>query len=218
MTTIRLVIANKNYSSWSLRAWLVLAQTGAPFQEVVVPLRTADSASAIREHSPSGMVPVLQIDGLTVWDSLAIAETLAERFPAAGLWPADRVARAVARSVAAEMHSGFRDLRQSMPMNVRASKPGIARTPAVETDIARIVRIWHDCRRRFGRDGPFLFGAFSAADAFYAPVVSRFTTYGVALDDIARAYAEAVMTWPAMIAWCEDARAEPWAIPAYDEI
>jgi glutathione S-transferase len=212
MARFTLVIGNKNYSSWSLRAWLALRQTGAAFDEVVIPLDRADTAQAIQQWSPAGKVPVL-IDGdLTVWDSLAIGEYLAEQYPEAGLWPSDAAARAVARSAAAEMHSGFAALRRDMPMDVRRRT---ARTPSrdVAADIARICALWHECRARFGGGhGDFLFGDFTLADAVYAPVASRLVTYGVELPDTARAYVDAIMAAPAMRAWADAAAAEPWVI------
>jgi glutathione S-transferase len=216
MTECVLVIGNKNYSSWSLRPWLVLKLVGVAFREVILPLGQPATRAEIAARSPSGKVPVLEHDSLTVWDSLAIVEYLEERFPAAGVWPADGAARAWARSISAEMHSGFAALRSAMPMNIRASKPGRGRSATVDADIDRITSLWRECRARFGGDGPFLFGAFSGADAFYAPVVTRFRTYGVALDDVCAAYAEAVTTWPAMAEWAAAAAAEPWSYPASD--
>jgi glutathione S-transferase len=217
-----LVLGNKNYSSWSIRAWLAARQTGAPFDEITVPLDQPSTASDIAAHSPSGKVPVLKADsGLIVWDSLAIGEYLAERYPAAGLWPDGVAARATARSVVAEMHAGFPALRSQHPMNVRAAKPRPTRTAEVEADIRRITTLWSDCRRRFGAAGdrgPFLFGAWSLADAFYAPVVSRFTTYRVDVDAICRTYMEAVLKTPMVVEWFAAAMAEPWAAPKFDNI
>jgi glutathione S-transferase len=218
MGKLTIVLGNKNYSSWSLRAALVLDHTGAPYEEIVVQLDQPETAAQIRRHSPSGRVPAL-IDGdLVVWDSLAIAEYLAEKFPAAQLWPGDTRARARARSVSAEMHAGFADLRTSMPMNMRRSAPGRGHTAGALADAARIQGLWRDCRATFGNAGPFLFGRFSIADAMYAPVVSRFVTYGVPLEGAARDYAEAVQAWPAYRRWLEAARAEPWASPKYDQV
>lgn len=218
MTSFTLVIGNKNYSSWSMRPWLALKQCNVPFDEIVIPLGRPTTVAEISVHSPSGKVPLLKDGALSVWDSLAIVEYLAERFPTSGLWPADAQARANARSVAAEMHSGFAALRTAMPMNIRASKPGLGRSPAVDTDIRRITALWRDCRSRFGDGGPFLFGAFSAADAFYSPVVTRFRTYGVPLADVEAAYADAVMAWPAMAEWTAAARAETWTYAATDAV
>jgi glutathione S-transferase len=215
MSTYALIIGNKAYASWSLRAWLGLRAAGAPFDEVVIPLSRLDTAAHIAEHSPSGKVPALVADdGLTVWDSLAILEYLAERFPDAGLWPQDARARAVARSVSAEMHAGFAPLRREMRMDLKQRFPSREPSPAVAADIARITAIWRDCRARFGAGGPFLFGAFGIADCMYAPVVTRFETYGVPLDETCRAYADAVLALPAMRDWTAAAVAEEWIIEA----
>lgn len=218
MTAMTLVIGNKNYSSWSMRPWLTLTQVGAAFEEIVVPLDQPETGEAIAAHSPSGKVPVLRDGALTVWDSLAIIEFLAERFPQAGVWPTAADARAVARAVSAEMHAGFQALRANMPMNIRARFPGRGRADGVDADIARITAIWCDCRSRFGADGPFLFGAFCAADAMYAPVVTRFQTYAVELDPVSDAYAQAVLNWPGVAAWCAAAAAEPWSQARYDNL
>jgi len=216
MTRCVLVIGNKNYSSWSLRAWLALKQTGVAFEEILVPLMRPETRAAILAHSPSGKVPLLRLGDDQVWDSLAIAEYLAERFPAAGVWPADASARAVARSVAAEMHAGFMPLRRALPMNLRANLPGRPQAADVEADIARIQDIWATCRARFGGSGPFLFGGFSIADAFYAPVVGRFRTYDVPLSDVCRAYADTVWQMPAMQAWVAAAAVEGQRIAEYE--
>ncbi len=212
MKDVTIVLGNKNYSSWSLRGWLAVAQSGLSFDEVVIPLRGAETKAEILRHSPSGKVPTLIAGDQAIWDSLAIGEYLAERCPEAGLWPADPTARAHARAVSAEMHSGFPNLRTHMPMQITAYHPGLGRGPGVLADIARIQEIWRDCRAGFGADGAFLFGAFSLADAAYAPVVSRFATYGVELEPGAAAYRDAVLAWPAMVAWSEAAAAEPWTI------
>jgi glutathione S-transferase len=212
LAELTIIVGNKNYSSWSLRGWLPVRQTGAAFEEVVVPLDRPESKENLLRASPSARVPVLRHDGLTVWDSLAIGEYLAERFPAAGLLPEDVEARAVARMVTAEMHAGFAALRRDLPMDLRNRYPGRDLAPGTARDIARIVEIWQDCRTRFGAGGDFLFGAFSLADAAYAPVVSRFVTYDVALPEVAAAYRDAVMAWPAMREWAAAAEAEPWVI------
>lgn len=204
-----IVLGNKNLSSWSLRPWLALKHTGEPFEELVVLLDRPETRDKILAHSPSGRVPCLRDGETTVWDSLAICEYLNEKFPAARLWPADSAVRAVARSVSAEMHSGFQALRTNMPMKVRESLPGQGIAAGVQGDIDRIFDIWRDCRRRFGWEGPYLFGAFSIADAMFAPVVTRFRTYGVPLDDTCGAYAEAIWRLPAMQEWYEAARREP---------
>ncbi len=221
MAKLSITLGNKNYSSWSLRGWLALQQTGQDFQETVIPLRRPDSQARILKASPSRRVPVLRIvergKTTTVWDSLAIAEALAERYPEAGLWPEDPAERALARAVSAEMHAGFGALRTFMPMDVtrRHGEMGeaVRAAPDVARDIARIVEIWTDCRKRAGRrGGDFLFGAFSAADAAFAPVVSRFVTYEVPLAGAAAAYRDAVLATPALRAWTKAAKAEPWII------
>jgi glutathione S-transferase len=206
---LTLIIGSKAYSSWSLRPWLALDQIGVPFEEKLIILDEPDTAARIKQHSPSGRVPSLVDGALTVWDSLAIIEYLAEKFPQAGLWPSDATARATARAVCAEMHSGFAALRTNMPFDIRSDRSGQGRAPGVAEDIARVCELWRDCRARFGQGGPFLFGQRSAADAFYAPVVSRFTTYGVEVDPIARAYMDAVWSLPAMQRWKAEAAPEP---------
>ncbi len=216
MAAIELVIGNKNYSSWSLRPWLAMRVAGIPFAETVVPLYRGESKSALLSHSPAGRVPVLKDGDLVIWESLAILEYLAERFPEARLWPADIRARAVARSVANEMHAGFSALRNHMTMNVRKSLPGRGRGDGVAEDIERITTIWRECRAKFGADGPYLFGAFSNVDAMFAPVVSRFTTYAVELDPTCAAYRDTVQTLPAMRDWADGAKAEPWTIDRYE--
>lgn len=216
MNPLTLVIGNKNYSSWSLRPWLALKQAGIPFAEVRIALYTPESKQQILAWSPSGKVPALRDGDLVVWDSLAICEYLAERFPDTGLWPAQREARAVARSACAEMHSGFPELRSRMSMNLRRAFPGQGMTPEVARDIGRIDQIWQDCRSRFGAGGDFLFGAFTVADAFYAPVVLRFQTYGVALGPVAQAYSDAVLALPALQQWVAEARAESEVIPQFE--
>lgn len=212
-----LVIANKNYSSWSLRAWLAIKQTGAAFEEVVVPLRTPETRPTIMRYSPSGKVPCLLHGQIVVWDSLAICEYLAELFPAAGLWPSDAAARAHARAISAEMHSGFLPLRRAMPMNLRASLPGYGLADGVQADVNRIEAIWREARTRFGAGGDFLFGRYTIADAMFAPVAGRFRTYGIALGETAAAYAEALFAHPPMAEWIAAAKAEPWMIPDFEK-
>jgi glutathione S-transferase len=203
---MRLIFGNKNYSSWSLRAWLPLKHCGIAFEDERIALFEPGYKERIQRHSPAGKVPVL-IDGSTiVWESLAIGEYLAETFPTLGLWPADAGARAHARAISAEMHAGFPNLRSAMPMNIRASHPGKGRSPEVDADIARVVAIWNECLQRSG--GPFLFGAFTLADAMYAPVATRFLTYAVPLDARARGYVEHLWNLPAMLQWRADAVAE----------
>ena len=209
MPRMTIVIGNKNYSSWSLRGWIALKSTGAEFDEVRIPLRRPTTRAEILKHSPAGKVPVLHDSGVTVYESLAVCEYLAEKFPAARLWPEDMGARALARAVSAEMHAGFASLRSDMPMNCRAHLPGKGATLAALTDVARIEAIWNDCRGRYGGEGDFLFGRFSVADAMFAPVASRFATYEPGLGPTAKAYVEAIHALSAMQEWIEAARAEP---------
>ncbi len=220
MADFTVVIGTKNYSSWSLRGWLMARIAGIEFEEIVIPLDLPETQAAIRKHSPSGRVPVLLHRGLAVWESLAIAEYLNDLKPEVGLWPASAAARAHARSISTEMHAGFMDLRNNMPMNIRASYPGKGMTPPVRADIERITSIWRDCRKRFAgafqKDDGFLFGAFGAADAMFAPVVTRFRTYGVKLDTDSDAYCNAVLAQPAMKEWIDAANHEPWLIQAYE--
>lgn len=205
---LQLVIGNKNYSSWSMRPWVLLRQAGIPFEEVQLKFDQDTKVIGVEKYSPTRKVPVLLIDGAPVWDTLAICETVAEMFPRKQLWPEDERARRVARSACAEMHSGFQALRGKMPMNIRASHPGKGMTPESRRDIERIVALWSDCRARFGKGGPLLFGAFGIPDAFYAPVVMRLQTYGVEVPPVARAYCEAVQSLSAVREWCDAARRE----------
>jgi glutathione S-transferase len=205
---MKLVIANKNYSTWSLRPWLLLKQAGIPFEEEVIKFSAPDFGARVGRYSPTGKVPVLIDGGLAVWDSLAIAEYVAERFPDKRLWPTDVQARAVARSLCAEMHSGFAQLRSTLTMNFSARFSGGLWKLGVQKEIARIIAAWDDARSRFGADGPFLFGAFSVADAFFAPVTQRFVGYDVKLPEGARRYVETILNLPAMQAWAEAARCE----------
>jgi glutathione S-transferase len=219
MAATVIYLGNKNYSSWSLRPWLALKKTGIPFEETVICLDQDDTAEKIRRHSPSGKVPCLVHEGRTIWESLAICEYLAERYPGAALWPADPEVRAHARCVANEMHAGFAKLRQNLPMDIRSDLAAKSRldVPAVARDVRRVMAIWRECRDRYGRagahgHGPFLYGEFSIADAMYAPVVTRFVTYAVPLDETCEAYVDAVISWPAMAEWCEAARHEEWTL------
>ncbi len=216
MSRPTLIIANRNYSSWSLRAWLAMEATGRPFDEVVIPLGRPETTAEILRWSPTGRLPALHDGEIRLWDSLAICEHLAEAHPDAGLWPTDPYARAAARSVAAEMHSGFVALRNHMPMNLRAAHPDTPRGESVEEDIARITAIWEGCRADFGAGGDLLFGAFTIADAFYAPIVSRFLTYGVSPGGVAEEYMGAVWNLPAMQDWAAKARAEEWRVERYE--
>lgn len=212
---LKLVIGNKNYSSWSMRPWVLLTAFGIPFEEVYIKLYQPDTSARIAQYSSAGRVPVL-IDGeTTVWDSLAICEYLAEQFPDKEMWPHDVQARAIARSICAEMHSGFTALRSVMWMNIRASFPGKGRTPQSQSDIARICEIWEDCLARSGQH-QFLFGNFSIADAYFAPVVMRFRTFGVWLAPALQAYVDRVIAHPAVAAWMREAVAEDDQIEKYD--
>ena len=215
MTTNRytLVIGDKSLSSWSLRPWLALKHCGIPFAEECIRLRQPDSRAEILRHTPSGKVPVLKTKLGLVWESLAILEYLAERHPEHRLWPQGEEARAAARSISAEMHAGFATLRNDMSMDLLSLLPSPPISAALETDIGRIAAIWKDTRARFGKGGPFLFGAFSNADAMYAPVATRFRTYGVDLarfgdDGTGAAYAAAILALPAMAEWTRGAAAE----------
>jgi glutathione S-transferase len=214
-TGLKLVIGTKNYSSWSMRPWVVMTAFNIPFEEVRIILGRADTSTQIARFSAAGRVPVLIAGETVVWDSLAICEYLAEQFREKALWPTNVAARAMARSVCAEMHSSFGGLRGAMWMNIRASFPGKGRTPAAQADIGRICEIWEDC---LARSGPheFLFGEFSIADAYFAPVVMRFCTYGVSLAPALQAYVERVAAHPAVVRWIADALAEQERSPAYD--
>lgn len=204
---LTLVIGNKNYSSWSMRPWVALTAFGIPFQEVRLLLDQPDTASKIAEYSACGRVPVLLAGEMTIWDSLAICEYLAEQFPDLHLWPQDVAARAMARSVCAEMHAGFAGLRSAMSMNLRVRLPGRGRTADAQADIGRISEIWEECLSRFGHH-QFLFGDFSIADAYFAPVVTRFQTYGVSLAPALNAYCERVLAHPAVARWIKEALLE----------
>jgi glutathione S-transferase len=209
---MELVIGDKTYSSWSMRPWLVLKRAGAEFTETVVRLNRPETPAALALASPSGLVPALKDRELTLWDSLAISEYVAERFPQAGLWPADPKARALARCAAAEMHSGFRSLRGELPMDL-STRIHKTVTPITEMDIRRVTRIWTELRRRFAGEGAFLCGPWSIADAFFTPVATRFRSYGVHLSDYGDAgeagvYAEALLAEPEFMEWERGALAE----------
>jgi len=216
--SVVLVIGNKAYSSWSLRPWLLMSELGIDFDEILIPLDQPDTKARITRHSPSGRVPCLLIDDLSVWESLAIMETLAERFPDRGIWPANAEARAVARAVSCEMHAGFQALRSACPMNLRkrfAFRDWGGQAGA--RDVARIQELWADCRDRFGTGGPFLFGAFCAADAMFAPVVSRLDRYGWEVTPATRAYMDAVLALPSFERWTAQGVDEPWILE-HDEV
>lgn len=219
MPNLQLIIANKNYSSWSMRPWVALRQAGIAFEEIPLPFdesRGVLQVAGIERYTPAKKVPVLLIDGDPVWDSLAIIETAAELFPDKRLWPADARARRLARAICAEMHAGFLHLRAAMPMNIRSRHPGKGYSPAVQNDIARICDIWQECRTRFGGGGPLLFGEFCAADAYFAPVVMRFDCYAPPLPAHALTYCDAVRQLAAVQEWCALARLET-AFVASDE-
>jgi glutathione S-transferase len=205
---VKLIIGNKNYSSWSLRPWLLLRQAGIPFEEELIDFNATDFKARVTKYSAAGKVPVLVDGPLVVWDSLAIAEYVAETFPDKALWPEPREARARARSVSAEMHAGFQELRSRLTMNCQVCFTNVLYDVRVRRDIARIVEIWRDCRERAGAEGPFLFGRFSVADAFFAPVTVRFAGYGVELPVVAQQYVDTIQSLPAMQEWLVAARAE----------
>jgi len=199
--TLTLVIGNKNYSSWSLRPWLLLKQAQIPFKEILIPLYEGDYKEQILKYSHHGKVPILIHQSETVWESLAIGEYVADLFPQKELWPKNVHDRAVARSISSEMHSGFVHLRTNMPMNLRASHPGKGRTPESQRDIARVLEIWEGCREQFKAKGPFLFGHFTVADAMFAPVVTRFRTYGVDLTGPCAEYSKTILNLPSFKEW-----------------
>jgi glutathione S-transferase len=207
MDPLVLYVGTKNLSSWSLRAYLALAHVGVPFEDLTILLDREDTEARIRAVTPSGRVPCLRHGSTVIWDSLAICEYLAETFPDAKLWPANRAARARARSIAAEMHSGFAAMRRDLPMDLRAFKPGEGHSREALADAARVMAIWRECLA--ASRGPFLFGHFTVADAMYAPVTTRFTTYAVPMDDVCRAYVAAIEALPAMEVWRVAAEIEP---------
>jgi glutathione S-transferase len=205
---LKLAIGNKNYSSWSMRSWVLLTQAGIAFEEIQLKFNDDGTVAGIEPYSPTCQVPVLIVDGEPVWDSLAITEAVAELYPHKQLWPADPRARWIARSICAEMHAGFRNLRGALSVNIRASHPGKGMSPEVQQDIDRIVEIWESCRARFGQGGELLFGQFSIADAYYAPVATRFLTYAVKLPPVAQRYADALLELSAVREWMAQARRE----------
>jgi glutathione S-transferase len=207
MANAVLTISSKNYSSWSLRGWLLTRFSGLPFEEEIVPPGDADARAEILLLSPSILVPRLTHDGISVWDTMAIAEYLHETMPQAGLLPHGRAARAHCRAICGEMHSGFMSLRSALPMNLKAHFPGFRLWSRAAADIERVAAIWRDCLKTYG--GPFLFGERGVADAMYAPVATRFTTYDVALDSVCDAYRERIMAMPEMQEWIAAAKVEP---------
>ncbi len=211
---MHLLIGNKVYSSWSMRPWIVLKAKGITFKETLVQLRAADFPERIRKFSPSGRVPCLVDVDVTVWESLAIMEYLAEKFPDKGIWPKDAKARAHARAIASEMHAGFQPLRQACPMAITQRFQPKPLAADVASNVTRITGIWNEARAKFGavQQGPFLYGDFSAADGMYAPVVSRIYTYGIKVDAVSQAYVDAMRAHPAYQAWVAEAAAEPWVL------
>lgn len=217
MSKLHLVIANKNYSSWSLRPWMAMTMAGIPFNETVIPLDLPETRREIEKHSKAGRVPVLYHGKLAIWESLAILEYLAESFPQKNLWPKTAAARAVARAVANEMHAGFGALRSACPMNLRRPRKPVPLNDAIRRDVQRIEELWRTCREKFARGGKFLFGRFSIADAMYAPVVTRFDTYAIEVAPDTQEYMINVMATEAFRAWKEAALKENWIVPS-DEV
>jgi len=210
---MKLIVGNKNYSSWSLRAWLLLAELDLPFEEEALSFNDPTFDAKLRRYEPAETVPILIDDGTVVWDSIAITEHVAERFPDRGVWPSEPQARALARSMCAEMHASFSTLRAALPMNITARLPGLGWNVRVQEDVERITALWQAARSRFGSAGPFLFGRFSAADAFYAPVATRFVTYDIELPAAAAAYVAAITALPSMQRWTQAAAAENDFVP-----
>ena len=215
---LKLIIANKAYSSWSFRPWILLAHFHIPFEEVVIPMDQPDTRARMLEHSPTGKMPALRDGAVEVWESLAILEYIAEKYPEKAIWPKTKAARAHARALSSEMHAGFQALRQHCPTQFRRPVRKIALNPEVEADVARIEAAWARARKDFGKAGPFLFGRFSAADAMFAPVVNRFHIYDIPVGRPTRAYMDAMMALPAWKAWTADAEAEPWRMEKYESI
>jgi glutathione S-transferase len=215
---LKLILANKAYSSWSFRPWILLRHFDIPFEEVVIPLDLPETREAILRFSPSARCPSLQDGEIHVWDSLAIVEYVAESFPQKPIWPADKAARAMARSISSEMHSGFQSLRSQCPTNFRRAPRPISLSAETGADVARIEAAWAHARRQFAGDRPFLFGEFSAADAMFAPVVNRFHAYAIEVSPATRAYMHAVMGLPAWQQWSQEGSQEPWFIEKYEAI
>jgi glutathione S-transferase len=217
MAKLHLVIGNKNYSSWSLRPWLAMAMVGLDFDETLILLDTPDTKKQIAEHSKAGRLPILRHGKVTVWETLAILEYLAETFPKKNLWPKTKVARAVARAISNEMHAGFSGLRNACPMNLRRPQKPVTLNDATRADITRIEEIWRDCRKTYGKGGKFLFGRFCNADAMFAPVVTRFETYVIPVAKDTKAYMDAILTTKAFQKWKAAALKEAWIVP-HDEV
>lgn len=217
MANLHLVIANKNYSSWSLRPWIAMTMAGLPFDESMILLDTPTMKKEIAEHSGAGRLPVLHHGKITVWETLAILEYLAETFPEKNLWPKTKAARAVARAISNEMHAGFSGLRNACPMNLRRRQKPVVLNEATKADVARIEEIWRECRKTYGKGRKFLFGKFCNADAMFAPVVTRFETYAIPVAKDTRAYMDAVMATKAFQTWKAAALKETWIVP-HDEV
>ncbi len=215
---LKLVIANKAYSSWSFRPWILLRHFGIPFEEVVIPMAQEDTRATMLLYAPTGKCPSLHDGDIAIWDSLAIIEYVAESFPTLAIWPKGPAARAHARSLSAEMHSGFTGLRSHLPTVFRRVVKKRELTPEAAADLARIEAAWAEARQRFGAGGAFLFGDFSAADAMFAPVVERLRAYDAPVNVATRAYMETMMALPAWREWVAGAEAEPWRIEKYDAI
>lgn len=212
---LKLVIANKLYSSWSLRPWLVLKAFSIPFEEIIIPLRQPESRARVLEYSPSGKVPALIKDGQTVWDSLAIIETIADEHPDRAVWPTDARARAHARAISNEMHSGFTTIRQTCPMDLGKRYATPEMTDPLRANIDRIETIWAEARNAFGAAGPYLYGSFSAADAMYAPIASRMESYSLPVSPETRRYMDTILNHPDFLDWRHAALKETWSIPDY---
>jgi glutathione S-transferase len=217
MAKLHLVIANKNYSSWSLRPWMAMAMAGLPFDETIIPLDTPATKNQIAKHSGAGRLPVLHHGKITIWETLAILEYLAETFPKKNLWPKSKSARALARAISNEMHAGFTGLRDACPMNLHRSPKPVMLNDATRADIARIEEIWRECRKTYGKGGKFLFGKFCIADAMFAPVVTRFETYAIPVGRETKAYMDAVTSTRAFQSWKAAALKESWIV-AHDEV
>jgi glutathione S-transferase len=217
MSSLELVIGNKNYSSWSFRPWIMMAMAGLKFKETLVKLDTPEFKPAVLRHSKAGKVPILHHGKVTVWETLAIMEYLADAYPSKHFWPQSKPARAMARAVSHEMHAGFGALRNACPMNMRRPRKAVHFSVETLANIARIEALWKDCRAAYGKGGPFLFGQFTVADAMYAPVVSRFETYDIKVSKISRAYMDAVQETKAYRSWKDAALKEPWIVPS-DEV
>lgn len=216
MPDLELIIGHRNYSSWSMRPGVLLRASGLAFRETLLPFSPEGRVVGIEGRSPTGKVPALWIDGVCVWESLAICEAVAELVPEKRLWPTDPVARRVARSAATEMHASFVALRKGCPMDLRASRPDHPRSPEIDADVARIDALWSACRERFGGSGPMLFGHFTCADAMFAPVATRFRTYHVPLSPVAQAYSDALLAHPAVADWIAQAATDTDVLPRFE--